>query len=60
MGVSHRFVAADGERVAAILGEFAEVTPTEPGLCFALLGRYTESLGQSEVVFKYEPGAEAA
>jgi hypothetical protein len=25
-----------------------------------LLGRYTKSLSQSEVVFKYEPGAEAA
>lgn len=60
MGVSHRFAAADGERVAAILAEFAEVMPTEPGRCFALLARYTESLGQSEVVLKYEPGAEAS
>lgn len=59
-GVSHRFSAADAERVAAILAEFAEVAPTEPGPCFALLGRFTESLGQSEVVFKYEPGAEAS
>ncbi|MDZ4684604.1 MAG: hypothetical protein SH850_05895 [Planctomycetaceae bacterium] len=59
MGVSHHFGAVDGERVAAILAEFAEAVPTEPGPCFALLGRYTESLGQSEIVFKYEPGAEA-
>ena len=59
MSVDHRFTAADGERAAAILAEFAEVAPIEPGACFALLGRYTESLGQSEVVFKYEPGAEA-
>ena len=59
MAVSHRFAAEDAERVAAILAEFAEVAPTEPGACFALLGRYTESLGQSEVAFKYEPGAEA-
>lgn len=59
MGVSHRFAALDGERVAAILAEFAEVVPTESGPCFALLGRYTESLGQGVVVFKYEPGAEA-
>ena len=58
-GVSHRLSAADGERVAAILAEFAEVTPLPPGPCFALLGRYTKSLGQGEVVFKYEPGAEA-
>jgi hypothetical protein len=59
MTVSHRLAAEDGERVAAILAEFAETAPLEPGPCFALLGRYTESLGQSEVVFKYEPGAEA-
>lgn len=59
VGVSHRFAAGDRERVAAILAEFAEVVPTEPGPCFALLGRYTESLGQGEVVFKYEPGVEA-
>lgn len=58
-GVSRRLSAADGERVATILAEFAELTPTEPGPCFALLGRYTESLGQGVVVFKYEPGAEA-
>lgn len=58
MSVSHRFAAADGERVTAILSEFAVVAPIEPGACFALLGRYTHSLGQSEVVFKYEPGEE--
>ena len=58
VGVSHRLSPTDGERVAAILTEFAEVAPLAPGPCFALLGRYTESLGQAVVVCKYDPGSE--
>ncbi len=50
---------ADRERVAAILTDLSSAGPTEPGPCFALLGRFTESLGEAEVVFKYELGMEA-
>lgn len=59
-GVSHRLSAADGERVAAILADPSAAGATNPGPCFALLGRYAETLGQSEVMFEYEPGAEAS
>ena len=60
VGVQKRLLAAAGERVAAILAEFSTVEPIEPGPCFALLGRYTESLAQGEVVFNYELGAETS
>jgi hypothetical protein len=59
-GVQGHLTAIDTERVAAILAELSAAGPTEPGLCFALLARYTETLGQGEVVFKYELGAEAS
>jgi hypothetical protein len=59
-GVRGHLTATDGERVAAILAELSAAGPTEPGPCFALLARYTETLGQGEVVFKYELGAEAS
>jgi hypothetical protein len=59
-GVQNRFTDADRERVADILAELSAAGPTDPGPCFALLGRYTETLGQSEIVFKYDPGAEAS
>ena len=60
-GVSARLTTGDGERVAAILAELTETGPTDPGPCFALLGGYTKpgTLGQADVMFKYEPGAEA-
>jgi hypothetical protein len=56
--VSARLTIADRERVAAILAELSEAGPTDPGPCFALLGRFARTLGEAEVVFKYEPGAE--
>lgn len=59
-GVNHHLSAADAERVAAILADLSATGTTEPGPCFALLGLWTETLGQSEVVFKYELGAEAS
>lgn len=59
-GVNHLLLAADAERVAVILAELSAAGTTEPGPCFALLGHWTESLSQSEVVFKYELGAEAS
>lgn len=59
-GVSQHLTPADGERVAAILAELSQGEPTEPGPCFAILVRYTVTVGQGEVLFKYEPGAEAA
>jgi hypothetical protein len=58
MGVRGHLTATDAERVAAILAELSASGPIEPGPCFALLGRYTKTLGQSEIVFKYERGAE--
>jgi hypothetical protein len=59
-GARGHFTAADAPRVATILADLSADGPTEPGPCFALLGRYTKSLGQGEVVFKYERGAEAS
>jgi len=59
-GVRGLLTAPDGERVAAILAELSAAGPTDPGPCFALLGSYTESLGQSVVVFKYQLGAESS
>lgn len=60
VGVSHHFSRTDAERVAAILSDLPVSEPTEPGPCFALLGHWVETLGQSTMVFKYEPGAEAS
>jgi hypothetical protein len=59
-GVRAHLTAADGERVAAILADLSAAGPTAPGPCFALLGRYTETLGQGEVVFKYDLGSETS
>src|SRR4051812_18023334 len=41
-GARGRLTAADGERVGAILAELSAAGPTDPGPCFALLGRYTQ------------------
>jgi hypothetical protein len=59
-GVGAHLTADDGERVAAILAELTAAGPTDPGPCFALLSRYTGTLGQDEVVFKYDLGAEGS
>jgi hypothetical protein len=59
-GVRGHLKAIDAERVAGILDELSAAKPTEPGPCFALLAGYTSTLGQAEVVFKYELGAEAS
>jgi hypothetical protein len=59
-GVGRHLTAADGKRVAAILTKLSAAGPTDPGPCFALLGSYTETLGQAVVVFKYELGAETS
>jgi hypothetical protein len=56
----HNWSVADKDRVAAILAEFCDVAPIEPGPCFALLARRTEPEGQPAVVFKYELDAEAS
>jgi len=57
-GVRGRLSVADSERVAEIIAELSTAGPTEPGPSFAILGRYTESLGQSTILFKYDRGAE--
>jgi hypothetical protein len=59
-GVRGHFTPADRERVAAILAELSAAEPTAPGPCFALLGSYTETVGQSVIVFKYDLGAETS
>lgn len=59
-GVSHHLSAPDAERVAAILADLSAAGPTDPGPCFALLGHWAETLGRSEVMFKYDLGAEAS
>jgi hypothetical protein len=59
-GVRGTLTAANRERVAAILTELSAAGTTDPGACFALLGSYTETLGQGIVVYKYDLGAEAS
>jgi hypothetical protein len=58
IGVRGHISVADGERIKEILRELSEAGPTEPGPSFAILGSYTETLGQSTIIFKYDWGTE--